>query len=486
MCNKYFGLLKNIILCGLVFFTLWVYVSGFKYCFIDDAFILFKYAHNLFSYGIWGYFPDCIANTATSPLIVLLTGLFSCFIKDIPEAVVLLLTCELSCLLLFFILLSRRLFDSVVYGLICFLGVLFNPWLVSAMGIGGVLFTLLLVSIFYFYVTEQDILLGVSSALLTLVRPEGFLIFFVFLIFTSGIKRQIKVIVSYLMVVFPWVMFSWIKLGSFFPDTLIIKKHDASFPGISFYEGFFMYLYVYPFQSFASLFWLFLSFLGGRKKNKVKKKTFSVLSFSVCLHFVAYVLLDVPPYHWYYVPEIVLFIVLGSRGLYYFYEIITKKTAKKIALAGFVLLIISPMAFNYYSYGYPLTQMPIHTNHSSNNKYKSIAYWLNTNIDKDSVIVLYNVELGVLGYYSDAYLLNNFSYRYGLSNYLESENIFLKINYKWLKMHKSFDGKKQFFLCAQLDSSDHSSKLNVKKMIKSWDISSKWPTSVKNLVLYEK
>ena len=69
--------------------ALYWYLSLFRNALIDDAFITLSYARNILRSGTWGVFPSLIANSATSPLNILLLAFVSWFVGPTVQAPIL-------------------------------------------------------------------------------------------------------------------------------------------------------------------------------------------------------------------------------------------------------------------------------------------------------------------------------------------------------------------------------------------------------------
>src|SRR4030095_6885954 len=95
-------------------------------------------------------------------------------------------------------------------------------------------------------------LLAVGLALITITRFEGILFFMVALLLVPTLKWRLPFAGIYLLCVFPWYIFSWIYLGSLFPDTLFIKLVQRSWGHWDFFNGLDLYSRVYPMEIILS------------------------------------------------------------------------------------------------------------------------------------------------------------------------------------------------------------------------------------------
>lgn len=76
---------------GLLAAGLVLYLFLFRDTLIDDAFITLSYARSLVTSATWGFYPDHVSNTATSPFNVMLLALASLVTRN-PVASVFVLT----------------------------------------------------------------------------------------------------------------------------------------------------------------------------------------------------------------------------------------------------------------------------------------------------------------------------------------------------------------------------------------------------------
>ncbi len=392
-----------------------IYLLSFRKCLIDDAYITMSYVRNITEYFTWGVFPKYITNTATSPLNVLLLSLLSFLLGSVSTSIPILLA-WLCFLVLLFILpkLTNIFFENKYLGYFTFSLLLFSPLLISTMGLEGILFVTLLVCSYYNFAKKNWMGFTIALALLTLTRAEGVLFFIVGLVFIPTIRLKTSHIILFAFIILPWFIFSWIYLGSFVPDTLVIKKSQASWGVWNYSTGLFLYLEKYPLEMVYTFITLPLALLGLFKHLKSNKLT-QFIFLSGLIHYLAYTLLKVPPYHWYYVPQICSLALLGTLGLHVLLKYI--KHYKYLFLFVIILLPITGMLHISSKQGFMFRQMPIHTNWATSEEYKNIGYWLKNNIKHDSVILLQG-EIGTIAYYCECYVLDVFTDRRQLNKYL--------------------------------------------------------------------
>lgn len=413
-------------LAGVV--GLYFYLNLFNNALIDDAFITLNYVKTILNSHTWGIFPNHIANTATSPLNVLLLSLIGLFIGVTAQVPIWLTLIALSIIAFTLTRISLRLFNTERFGLLIFLALTFNPLLISTMGLEGLLFTTLFIISIYCYLARQWILLAVTLGLLTITRTEGVLFFGVFLLFIPSKQLKWQSIAIYCLTIAPWHLFSWIYLGSFIPDTLFIKKAQVSWSGWNFFNGAVFYYQHYPLEVLLSL--IFLPGLLLLFNKRIRKMPI-LLIIALCglVHFVGYSLLQVPPYHWYYVPQIAALIVFGGLGLGVVHQCCRTESWQKKAVQGTVVLYALIPALGMASVlskqQFVVKEMPIHSNWATHEQYKAVGLWLKDQPIEQSILL--NGEVGTLAFYCDCYLLDMFgdrrSFKENVTNKLADKSI---------------------------------------------------------------
>lgn len=283
------------------------FIRLFGNAFIDDTYITLLYARNLSEHFEWGAYHGIPGNSASSPLNVILLAAINRLVEN-PEIVVLVLAILIQ--FLFFIVsckigeklsLSKLFPFSISFIFLC------NPLIISTMGLESMLLILIFFLTILFYLKDSVYNLGICIGLLYLTRPDAVLLALPFCIMRRGIKGRFLPPIIAFAIVSPWLYFSWKYMGSFFPDTLFIKKIEKSWGDFNFRNGWVLYYAKFPVEFAFSLSPLLLSapFLFSLKKPF--NKTFKIailIGASGAIHYFAYSKLRVPPYHWYYAPSL--------------------------------------------------------------------------------------------------------------------------------------------------------------------------------------
>ena len=429
----------------LCFSLLYLYVNAFRSTIIDDAFIQFQYADTLAKYGTWGFYPDHSTNTATSALNVLLLSVFTLITGSTVTGAILFTALLLLLLLIILQNLSNKLFGTPFFGLFLFFAIIANPLLLSCLGMEVMLFAVLWIASLSLLVYNRCRWLAACLALLTLARPDGFLLFVIVGLlgaFSSLQAKEKLVFISiYILSLLPWHLFAWFQLGSVVPDTLLIKMGQQAWLGnVSFGSGLgSLYFSRFPLEMLFSFLLLPLIFLGVRSTNR-DARIFALIAITYgAVHYAAYSTLKVPPYHWYYTHLVLSVVAAGSVG--------AAAIARRIKGLRYLLLFlpISGLLYVAAKSGIPVNEAPVHTNWGTHEQYRKAGEWIKQNTNPDETILM-GGEIGTLAYYSDRILLNNFSNQWALQRLLNrnineksewKKNVF-RLNFLWRKEAKRY------------------------------------------------
>ena len=483
-------------------FPVYLYLSLFRHCLIDDAFINLQYALNLRDYGNWGFYPDVTTNTATSPLNLMLTAFAGLFVSDMVEASIRLATAEFALLFALLLLISRKVFNGYYFGVVSFLAILANPLLMSTLGLESLLYTLLLTACIYFFLLRKWHALAVLLALLTLTRPDGVLLFAVMFCFcTPGsskdegslpsisevaksllvplTKQRIIFCSVYVLCLLPWYLFSWVYLGSLVPDTLFIKI-SQSWPGLKFSTGILSYMRAYPLETAFSFFMVPFAGLCVTTKNRQIISAAVVLFLFSLTYFIGYSVLGTPPYHWYFVPVAIPYVLMGALGLSSLYYSVRSRSSSVVKIPFYVLPSLSMLGiFLFFTQAGSLfpSEVPIHTNWATHDQYKEVGLWIKDNVDASGKIRL-GGEIGTVAFYSQRRLMEVISCRDNKEFVLQRPSIrgaffssLRRVNFFWFKPNEPC-GPYSY----QLTMYPHPVKDEEIEgtVIKRWDISTKW------------
>ncbi len=397
---------RPLVRAGVVF-ALVIYAWSFRHTFVDDAYIQFQYARTLAASGTWGFYAGHPANTATSPLNVGLITAGSLVTGSVIRAAVLLTGIELAALLWLLLRLSRRLDGNAFFALFAFCAIATNLLIVSTFGLESLLYIVLLVAAVTMMLEQRRTLMMLLAAFLTLARPDGVLLAILFLVAVRPRARDaVRLAAVYVVAVAPWFLYSWITLGSFVPDTLVIKIQQHAWGHSTFFNGLRLYFDRFPYETVATLALAPLCLVPFWRCGDHTRRFVSILAAYASIHFAAYSLLGVPPYHWYYIHQVAPLLLIASIGATYWSTRLRQKypaTAwllPSLPALGLVVMLARE--------GVPLREAPINTNWATSADYRAVGLWLRDNLEPGAPVAVYG-EVGTVAYYADQMLINEFS-----------------------------------------------------------------------------
>lgn len=454
----------------------YIYLDLFSNALTDDAFITLRYVKTLLETGTWGFLPGYVTNAVTSPLNIFLLALASLFLGATVNAVIWPSAIILALTIFILVQLSIKLFEDPIFGYLAAGAFAFNPLVISTLGLESILFAGLYISAAYLYLTQKWQLLAITLGLITLTRFDGILFFIVTLLLVPTIKLRVKFTAIYLMCTIPWYLFSWVYLGSLFPDTLFIKTAQRAWQHWDFFNGLDLYFRVYEWETILSFAFLPLVLLLFNKRVRGLPPVRFLLLTSLA-HFAGYSILKVPPYYWYYIPEITAIILMGSLGLGVLFQQANSVVWNKRAVQslGSILLLLQAGSMFYIlaQDGLPVTEMPIHTNWGTHEQYRQIGGWLKDHEDGSTIIV--DGEIGTLGYYCDCNLSSFFSDRRWLEQQVRGQStdhgikaLFYKVNFLFLNHEQQYP--QPAYLLAQIPDG----KSGDESAVKEWETKTKW------------
>ncbi|MFB9683056.1 hypothetical protein [Amycolatopsis plumensis] len=359
---------------------------------VDDTFITLSYARNLAFHGHWGLLADATSNSATSPANVLALAVLTFVVRDAVFAAGVLYVLSQVAL----VLALRRLGTALPrwFPALAFAALTANPLLLSSIGLEVALGAAGLGWLTVFAVERRPLAFGLTAGTVALVRLD-LLILVVVLGFTV---RSWRAVLGAAAVALPWFAFSWIVLGAAVPDTFVIKTLQGAqraWGDWQFGNGPLFYARTAPWTTVLSF--LPLAALPLAVKRAPEVRPFALLALGGVLYHGTYVLLTVPPYHWYYGPGITtatIFLCAWASG--------------RLA-AGGVLALVCASVVAYAVPGLPREFAPLTSNYASTAKYTEIGRDLR--VLAGSRVIGSAGEIGVLAYTCECAIVDVFADR---------------------------------------------------------------------------
>ena len=394
-----FTLIYLVIVCGgiYLFFKDWGY---------DDPFITFRYARNIASNAGFVYNSgERILSTTTPLYAIILTGAAVSGIK-IPAAANLLsgLFIVLGALALWDLGRSWNSFGVRLTGLLLYPTF---PLILSTISSETPIYLAFILGAFAFYARGRYNLTGLAAALATLLRPDGILVAGVLGAHFLVSRRQKipwSALSLFLVVTGAWVIFAWSYFGSPLPVTLAAKQLQnslevsqdfahGSIRVISWYSGNWHY------RIEAAL------ALPGLVWGILKNRLWLLLLGWTALYFLAYSILGVSSYFWYYAPLVPGFVAAIGLGVDGAIQIGTKFIGGSINNRSKILTVALTTTVCVIGIQQLVTLVEISKNIDPRMQiYRAVGEWLNNNTAPDATIG--TLEVGIIGFFAEREMID--------------------------------------------------------------------------------
>jgi arabinofuranosyltransferase len=252
---------------------------------------------------------------------------------------------------------------------------------------------------------------GFATGLLFMTRGEGALMLVALGVYQvlvdyrqrrSPLKILVRLAVGFLIVLVPWMLYSWVTFGAVVPNTLAAKIAQVaagSHAPFWKYGASMLIVRWADFRLFGVNGWLVLA-VPGFILACVAYRKLLVLALWGPLFAAGYTVLSAPGYEWYVLPLLYVVVVFAGLAIVAIPVRIAKKAfwrnkgwrlyaapvAVSIALAA-VCLTILPRTIPQ--------QLDVDAKHDA---YKQIAEWVNSNTDGNAKVAY--VEVGYLAWYT--------------------------------------------------------------------------------------
>lgn len=439
--RRHAALVAALVVVAALATAVFTVVSG---ALIDDAYITLGYARNLALHGHWGLIETEQANSATSPLNVLVLAACTLVVRDpiVALGVVFVLATVVTAGALWTAARDGGLPRPT--GVLAALLVLGNPLLLSAVGLEMNLAAALLAVLLMATVRPRPVVFGGAAGLLALTRLDLGVFVLVVLIGRPSLWRAWwKWLLTACAVALPWFTLSWWLLGSAVPDTLVIKQLQATWGKWGFGNGLQLYAGTYPSATGVAVaaaalglaalpVWLLARVL--RSDGARRLHPWALLGIGGVAHFFAYTRLDVPPYHWYYAPALIGLSITFAGAI----GAVARNAAPRrplplLAAAALVAAACGVLVAQgrvLVEQGTPWRIAPITTNWATPSEYARIGRLVGARIG--DATVRSPGEIGTLAYYCRCSIVDGFSDRGYLADQLDQRLSQLGPTGRWL------------------------------------------------------
>lgn len=392
---------------------------------IDDSYITLAYARNLAEHLHWGLIQAETANSATSPLNVILLALAATVTRvagGSVHPVAGLGIVFVGCVLVVgwgLARVARALnlpFATAVVGTAL---VLVNPFVLSATGLEVHLIAAVLVALLVLAVEGRPVWFGAVSGLALLTRLDLVVFVFVFALATRALRRRLLPLVGAAAAVsVPWFVVSWVALGSAIPDTFVIKTLQHSFGDYTYGNGPLYYLdpkrWKATLVSFAPAVGgavALLAWMPARLTGRLARfGPVASLGVGGVAYYGAYSALGVPPYQWYFVAPIVALSLVFAVALGVLARAVRGRAVALTVAAALAVAAVVPAAvldLHGGARGVPWRWPPIVGNWATAADYARVGAAIGARVGTRTVSA--PPEIGALAYFCDCAIVDPFS-----------------------------------------------------------------------------
>ena len=409
---------------------------------VDDAYITLDYARTLAEHGQWGMIPGHPANTATSPLNVLLLGLLTLLLTGPVKALGVLFVANAALLAVGLLGLGRSTGLGRRYAVIAAPLLLLDPLLASSTGLETMLAVTAVVLLLWTSAGDRAWPVGVVAGITVLIRLDLAVVVVVTLLLRRSRWRRLPwVLVWTAAVALPWYLFSWRFLGSALPDTVLIKTaatwgHFAT-GLVTTYAG------AYPLAvvgtlapaavgAVAALGWpAWRGWIPGPDRSFVP-----IAGVAAVAYYFTFLLLGTSPFFWYYGVPIAL-LVLATSALT---AALTRRgrLLTRVATAGLALAVaLAPAALVWgrqLTRQHPLQVALVKGNWAEPWQYARIGRDLPRVVGRGTAVQSPG-EVGTILYFCHCPLVDKFSDRGLLAGQIREKRrsgLLWRLNYQWL------------------------------------------------------
>lgn len=372
-----------------------VIFAGFSHWFYDDPFITYRYAENLMHGLGFVYNPGQRVLSTTTPLFTILLALGGSLWSDLPRLAILLSAFSLGLGGLFLWELARA-WKTPLAGWTGLLLYPTFPLLLITLGSEMPLYLAFCLGTLVFYVRRRYHLTAAFAALAILTRPDSVLVPVILAAhYLLAVRRPIpwSSIVLLVSLILPWFIFAWIYFGSPLPATLAAKQYQGAMaisqrfaPGLLTIAQGYLNNWEYWFEGLLAALGVFYMVQRARP--------WAIVVMWAMLYFLAYSVLGVSRYFWYYAPLVPAFVAMAGLGVASLKEL--KSLSSRVTFfrtLAIVLLLL--LAIGQLRDLWQLRQRP----DDRFEVYRAIGEWLGSNSPSQATVG--TLEVGIIGYYAE-------------------------------------------------------------------------------------
>ena len=372
----------------------------------DDPYITYRYTSNLLQGKGFVYNVGDRVLSTTAPGYALLLVPVGLALGDIPLAGNVLSAVGLGLGAMSIFLWAREAMDGNLWiGWVAGLLLLTFPLCVSSFGSEMCAYLGLTIAGFYAYARQRPARAMAWMAVATLVRPDGALAAALIMLHLLVIRRRLpwKPAAVYAIILLPWVVYATWTYGSPIPVTLSAKQAQGRMLiSDSYLVGAWKMVVGYAQRP---LYWLYLPLgaLGAWRLVRTGRTWWLLIGWTIC-SFLAYVVMGVTRYFWYYVPlvpGVVLLVALGVDWIRARLPALRMgarmgRLAQWVLPAALLALLLAPNLQSLYNWHqHPDARLAI---------YRQLGQWIEAHLPQE--VSVGTIEIGIIGYYSQRRIID--------------------------------------------------------------------------------
>jgi hypothetical protein len=368
---------------------------------VDDAYIFQRIVDNLWVAHVWTYNTNELVNPVTAPFYALLLVGAKAFGFMAPTTIAVVYLVGLLALGFGVYGGLRHRGRAVALTMAILISSAHIP--VESWGMETSVFLACLVLSSLAYVRGMYICSGVLCAFAALSRPEGFALVGI-LVGLHFIEARVilwRLILTFLMLVTPWLIYSYLTFGHLLPNSVAVKAVQHNIGWFKTQPSWLVY-----FLSQPKLLWItyplaLLGFYDAIHQVSYQSRFVLLLVAFGLLQVAAYSLMNAPVgYFWYMAPgnlALDMLIVFGafkafgwvSDRMAWVQRRIPMQDRRLILSSAMVLLSVSKLG---------MSPMKLIKPYRLGEEYRQAGEWINSHTPRDNVVAA--AEIGYLGFYS--------------------------------------------------------------------------------------
>lgn len=394
-----------------------VFLLPLKGGFTDDGFIHIQYARNLIERGEYSFNPGEVSFGTTSPLWVMALAALGSFSDDRETLITLSrvlswLSGFVAVVVLYLLVLALggKRWTAVLASATFAADAWFSRWTALSMETSAAVLTVLLMilaSVNAYRSNRSAAFLGLTMVLASLVRPEVYLAFPVYLISLWFQRRNLDrrcvwtTLAIAAVLIIPWLLFAKLYIGSFLPNTAGAKSGGLVLNPVTFVRKFDPVVKIIGSTQGLTVLAAIVSMAVFRGRSRLFGSPMRFLLLWTVALPVAYVIFDIQILSRYLLLVTPLICVAGWIAVE---ELIGARMIARVGRFASASLAVAVIALNGFFYLKIVLPPSRAFSYDLTHNLKSIAEFIRDHSDEDAVVAA--ADIGYLAFYSQRRVLD--------------------------------------------------------------------------------